>query len=75
MPRMTFFARLDQNRCIWKQTEMPNSCTIPSLKVKLTVRKRDSLGHAGARVPVVQLRCHGFLYTSALQPHHLQGRS
>ena len=44
----------------------------PSLKVKLTVRKRDSLGHAVARVPVVQVRSHGFLYTSALPPLLLQ---
>src|SRR5215208_3389527 len=75
MPWMTFYARLGQNHCIWKQIEMPNSCLpSPSLKVKLGVRKRDRLGLAGIREPVVQLRCHGSLYTSALPPHHLQGR-
>jgi hypothetical protein len=29
MPWMIFFARLGPNHCIWKQIEMPNSCTLP----------------------------------------------
>jgi hypothetical protein len=28
MAWMVFFARLGQNRCIWKQIEMPNSYTL-----------------------------------------------
>jgi hypothetical protein len=60
---MIFFARLAPKHCIWKQIEMPNSCTLPSLKVKLAVRKRDSLGLAGIRGPVVHLCCDAFLTT------------
>jgi hypothetical protein len=67
-----FSARLDQNHCTWKQTEMPNSCTLPSLKVKLAVRKRDSLGLAGARGPVVHLCCDTFPTIRALLPLPLQ---
>ena len=40
--------------------------------VKLVVRKCERLGLADMCKPVMQLRCQGFLCTSALPLHHLQ---